>query len=228
MRRKSLSNKKCGKNVTASLSIWWPVGIQGNKGHPKAIDTGQKSTQSNSSMWRVAMPSIWQMWHIPRLAICNSRKQLLILPHVQIPSFTLDLAPSCAEVESKALAKGHRAGLALYLLNHLPLGWKKGVFSSNLSALRVSSTLACRQTYFFSISLWYLTCQLCISAGTLRCYCDIIIIITSKWAKDSGLSRCFLLGLATRICLHVFCCCNLVWARCKCPLFTFGIHRAHH
>lgn len=27
-------------------------------------------------------------------------------------------------------------------------------------------------------------------SGTLRCYSDIIIV-TGKWAKDSGLSRCF-------------------------------------
>lgn len=229
MQRKSLSNKKCGNNLTASLSIQWPVGIQGNKGHPKVIDTGQKSTQSDSGLWKVVMPHIWEIWHIPRFADCSFREQFLFLPRVQIPSLTLDFAPTCAEVESKALATHHRAGWVLYLPNHRPPVWKNGVLSSNFSPLpREQQALWHPGSLGFSVPLWYLTCQLRISAGTLRCYCDIIIIIAGKWAKDSGLSRCFLLGLATGVCLHVFCWHNLVWAHCKCPPFTFGIHWTHH
>lgn len=151
------------------------------------------------------------MWHIPRFADCSPREQLLFLTCVQIPSFILDLAPACTEVESKALAKGHREGLVLYLPNHRSLGWKKGVASSSLSPLpREQQALWHPDSLVLSVYLWYLTCQLCISAGTLKCYCDIIIITAGKWGKDSGLCRGFLLGLTTGNCLHVFCCHNLV------------------
>lgn len=122
-------------------------------------------------------------------------------PHVHIPLFTLGPASACAKVESKILAEGLRAGFILYLPNHWPLrlkgrGW---LFPTSFLFSRMQQALWKPGRLGFSICLWYLTCQLCISTGNLRCYCDIIIIITGKWAKDSWLSRGFLLGLVTGI-----------------------------
>ena len=54
----------------------------------------------------------------PQICRLQLQRETLFLPRVQIPSLTLDLAPVCAEVESKALAKGHKAGLVLYVPNH--------------------------------------------------------------------------------------------------------------
>lgn len=53
--KESLSNKKCGTNFTTSSTIEWPVGIQ-DKRHPEIIDTGEKSTRSDSGM--AVMPHI--------------------------------------------------------------------------------------------------------------------------------------------------------------------------
>lgn len=71
--RKSLSNKKCGTNFTTSSTIEWPVGIQ-DKRHPEIIDTGEKSTRSDSGM--AVMPHIWDTVHTQ---ICRLQLQRAIL-----------------------------------------------------------------------------------------------------------------------------------------------------
>lgn len=166
--------------------------------------TRQKASWDNWYRWKEHQEWQWHGRHAPHLRdmvhtqICRLQLQRAVL------SF-----PSCSDslVHLGSWSGEQSPGWRPWGKFHPspPHPWASGVgrkvwlFPTSILFSRMQQALWKPGSLGLSISLWYLTCQLCISAGNLKCNRDIIIIITGKWAKDSWLSTGFLLSLAIGI-----------------------------
>lgn len=197
--------------------------------------TRQKASWDNWYRWKEHREWQWHGRHALHLRdmvhtqICRLQLQnnSYFSPHLQIPLFTLGSVSACVGWEQ---SPGWRPQGRFH--PSLPQPWAPGVermgwlFPTSVLFSRMQQALWKPGRLGLSISLWYLTCQLCISAGNSKCNCDIIIIITGKWAKDAWQRFPLQFGHCHPLC--VFCCHNLAWARHKCPEFIFEIHQTHH
>lgn len=144
----SLSNKKHGTNSTTSLSMEWLVGIQ-EKRHPEIIDTGEKSTRSDTAM--EDMPH-WHLRDMVHTQICRLKLQSAIL--ISPLMFRFPCSPWVLfEVESKALAEA-TGQVSSFTSPVIGLwGWKERVAFSHWYPLfwNVAGTLEARQAWVIHI-----------------------------------------------------------------------------